>query len=169
MMRSVNDCAYYSRPTRTIAWRNRLLAFFGAATMGLLAPTGCVVAPDAQGPTSESFREILWGPNHRSGCKTCDAPCDAPSDADCEKCDSPPCDSPSCEGDPECAPPCEPWRFHWPHCHLYDPEAGIFNFCIPPQCINEPPPLPPGRFFPVPVRPVFAPRQLSTYAPPNGM
>jgi hypothetical protein len=56
-----------------------------------------------------------------------------------------------------------------PKCHFYDPEAGIFNFCIPPQCINEPPPLPPGRFFPVPVRPAFAPRQLSTYAPPYAM
>lgn len=41
---------------------------------------------------------------------------------------------------------------------MYDPEAGIFNFCVPPQCLNPPPPLPPGRFFPVPVQPAFAQR-----------
>jgi hypothetical protein len=159
MMRSVNDCAHHVRSDRPVAWRNRLLAFFGAAVVGLLAPAGCVVAPDAQGPTSESFREILWGPNQGS-CRACDPPCGAACDE---------CDSPACEGSPECAPPCKRRWLHWPHCHLYDPEAGIFNFCIPPQCINEPPPLPPGRFFPVPVRPAFAPRQLSTYAPPNAM
>ena len=160
MMRCVNDCAHHSWPTRSNAWRNRLLAFFGAALVGLLAPTGCVVAPDTQGPTSESLREILRGPQHHSGCATCIAPSDAPSEA---------CDGPPCEGGPECAPPCKPRRWHLPNCRLYDPEAGIFNFCIPPQCINEPPPLPPGRFFPVPVRPAFAPRQLPTYAPPYAM
>jgi hypothetical protein len=47
--------------------------------------------------------------------------------------------------------------------HLYDPEAGIFNFCVPAQCLNPPPPLPPGRFFPVPVQPVFTQRGDAGY------
>ena len=58
----------------------------------------------------------------------------------------------------ECRPPRSSLACHLPKCHLYEPEAGIFNFCIPPQCINRPPPLPPGRFFPVPVPPAFAQR-----------
>ena len=41
---------------------------------------------------------------------------------------------------------------------LYDPEAGIFNFCTPPIALMATPPPPPGRFFPVPVRPVFSPQ-----------
>jgi hypothetical protein len=52
---------------------------------------------------------------------------------------------------------------HLPRFHLYEPEAGIFNFCIPPQCINPPPPLPPGRFFPVPAQPAFAERTEPSY------
>ena len=109
---------------------------------------------------SDSLRGILGGPNHPGGCETCATPCGAA----CDECGSPPC-----EDGPECSPPCEHRRWHLPKCRFYDPEAGIFNFCIPPQCINEPPPLPPGRFFPVPVRPAFAPRQLSTDAPPYAM
>jgi hypothetical protein len=36
--------------------------------------------------------------------------------------------------------------------------GGVFNFGLPPACISGPPPMPPGRFFPVPTRPAFCPR-----------
>ena len=138
---------------------SRLLAFFGAAIVGLSAPTGCVVAPNGLEPTSESIRGILWGPCHGGEHGHCKAPCGAAGGEStaCDECDCPPGESSPCDGGSECEPACERRpKCHLPHCHLYDPEAGIFNFCIPPQCINEPPPLPPGRFFPVPVRPAFA-------------
>jgi len=117
------------------------------------------MAPEGLEPNSESIQGELWGPNQGGECGAREAQCAAACDeiAACDECDCPPCD----DG--------HRTKCHRPSCHLYNPEAGIFNFCVPPQCINEPPPLPPGRFFPVPVRPAFAPRQLSTYAPPYAM
>ena len=52
---------------------------------------------------------------------------------------------------------------------LYEPEAGIFNFCTPPIALMATPPPPPGRFFPVPVRPVFSPQPVAYgYGNANG-
>jgi hypothetical protein len=64
----------------------------------------------------------------------------------------------TCEGGP-----CRGLRRRW-----YEPEAGIFNFCIPPGVIGPPPPPPPGRFHPVPSRPVFAPRPSMALVLPGG-
>jgi hypothetical protein len=153
MMRSVTDCAPSSR---NAFWRARVLAFLGAALVGLVAPSGCVVVPGGGYPSRESVEGLLFGPD-RDGKRVCrEASCGAPSE-DCEP------DSALAECEPvECPPRRKPWH-HLPKLHLYEPEAGIFNFCIPPQCINPPSPLPPGRFFPVPVQPAFAQREESGY------
>jgi hypothetical protein len=159
MMRSVMDCA----PTTRIArWRPRVLAFLGAALVGIVAPTGCVVAPSGGCCNRSSLDRFFSG--SACGCEFCstEASCGAPSgDLPCESCPSecpPQCPAPGETA--ECRPPRKRiWHhLHLPKCHLYEPEAGIFNFCIPPQCINPPSPLPPGRFFPVPTRPAFAQR-----------
>lgn len=156
MMRSVTDCA---PPSWTALWRARVLAFLGAALVGLVAPSGCVMGPEGGFPSRESVEGILLGPDRGGdrGCyeASCGVPCDDEPDTAC---------SAEC-GSRQCAPP-HPRRKLWHHLpklHLYEPEAGIFNFCIPPQCINPPSPLPPGRFFPVPVQPAFAPRLESGY------
>jgi hypothetical protein len=80
-----------------------------------------------------------------------------------ESCDEPSCGCPSgegCECGPEscAAPHCHDGKCKLPGCGLYEPEAGIFNFCTPPIALAGMPPPPPGRFFPVPVRPVFSPQ-----------
>jgi hypothetical protein len=155
MMHCVKYCA---PPTRTALWRTRVLAFLGTALVGLVVPAGCVVVPEGGSPSRASIQEFFCGPNHGCPCDGEEATCGAPSS------DSPPA---SCTAEctpPDCGPTHRKWWDHLPKCHLYDPEAGIFNFCIPPQCLNPPPPLPPGRFFPVPVRPAFAERGESDYS-----
>jgi hypothetical protein len=140
-----------------------VLAFAGAALFGLIVPTGCVVVPEGGFPMRDSMHEFFLGSGGscRCGrCQECEATCGLPS-GDCAPaleapapCETPaPCDTAACEPRPKF------WhRLHFHRLHLYDPEAGIFNFCVPPQCLNPPPPLPPGRFFPVPVQPVFSQR-----------
>jgi hypothetical protein len=138
-----------------------VLAFLGAALVGLVAPSGCVMGPEGGYPSRESIEGILFGPDGGCECGACEASCGAP-------CDDRACEPCAADGEHvECPPHRKPWH-HWLKLHLYEPEAGIFNFCIPPQCINPPPPLPPGRFFPVPVRPAFAPRADSGYGLLNG-
>ena len=153
-------CAH---PSRTRCWGPRLLAFVGAAIVGLVAPSGCVVAPEGSPLTRESLETILWGPD--DGC-TCDL-CAAADQAQCDEGEPAACEEPRRQAALA--------RLHSlrEHCHLplsdyYDPEAGIFNFCVPSGCIQPPPPLPPGRFFPVPARPVFAPQPTPAYALPPG-
>ena len=124
------------------------------------------MGPDGGYPNREAIEGILFGPDHdrpdHDVCE-CGASCDDLAHDSCVA-DGP--DGP--DGEPaECPPPRQRW-LHWPKLHLYEPEAGIFNFCIPPQFINPPPPLPPGRFFPVPVRPAFAQREDSGYGLLNG-
>jgi hypothetical protein len=141
-----------------------VLAFLGAALVGLVAPSGCVMGPEGGSRSLESVEGILFGPDSGSASGCCEPSCGAPSD----ECLDTACDH-ECEG-VACAPP-HPRRKLWHHLpkpHLYEPEAGIFNFCIPPQCINPPSPLPPGRFFPVPVQPPFASRPESSYGLLNG-
>lgn len=163
MMRSVKDCA----PPKPIdLWRARVLAFLGAALVGFVVPTGCAIGPEGRPyPSRESIEGVLFGNDRCCGCPRCEASCGAPSE-DCapEACAAAPV---ACET-AECPPPHRKFWHHLPKCHLYEPEAGIFNFCIPPQCINPPPPLPPGRFFPVPVRPAFAQRGDDGYSLLNG-
>jgi hypothetical protein len=153
MMRSVMDCA----PSKPIAlWRARVIAFLGAALVGFVVPSGCAIGPEGRPyPSRASVEGFLFGPDGccRCGrCERCEASCGAPS----EECAPEVC-AETCEV-AECPPSHRKFWHHLPKCHLYEPEAGIFNFCIPPQCINPPSPLPPGRFFPVPVRPAFAQR-----------
>jgi hypothetical protein len=165
MIRSVKDCA---PPTPIALWRARVLAFLGAALVGLVVPTGCVVVPEGGYPTRESVQEFFLGSGRACGCGRCgdgEASCGLPSDdcatevdtvAPCET--ATPCEAAACPPG-ECEPRPKFWhRLHFHRLHFYDPEAGIFNFCVPPQCLNPPPPLPPGRFFPVPVQPVFTQR-----------
>lgn len=142
-----------------------MLAFTGAALVGLVVPSGCVVVPEGGYPTRESVKEFFLGNGTGCGCShcgECEAGCGLPSgECAAEVPIAPPCDAVACEA--PCAAPCEEkpkfWhRLHLHRLHCYDPEAGIFNFCVPPQCLNPPPPLPPGRFFPVPVQPAFAQR-----------
>jgi hypothetical protein len=136
-----------------------VLAFLSAALVGLVVPSGCVMGPEGGYPSRESVEGILFGPDRRD-----DGSCsDAMYGTDGDECA---CDTCRSESEQAKCPPPRERRKLWerlPKLHLYDPEAGIFNFCIPPQCINPPAPLPPGRFFPVPVRPAFAPRQESSY------
>jgi hypothetical protein len=129
-----------------------MLAFVGCAAVGLCVPTGCVVSTNGPLPTRHAIENFFCS---RCGCEYAGEPsCGAPSD--CPNC-GPEFDAATC-------PPThchkKPWH-HLPKCKLYDPEAGIFNFCMPPACIHPPPPLPPGRFFPVPVQPAFAPHPYS--------
>lgn len=157
MMRCVMDCA----PTKPIAlWRARVLAFLGAALVGFVVPTGCAIGPEGRPyPSRESVEGFLFGSGGCCPCGRCEASCGAPS----EDCAPPPASTPeNCES-AACPPPHRKFWHHLPKFHLYEPEAGIFNFCIPPQCINPPAPLPPGRFFPVPVRPAFAQRGEDGY------
>jgi hypothetical protein len=154
-MRSVKDCA---PPSRSALWRARLLAFLGAALVGLVAPIGCVMGPEGRSyPSRESVEGFFLGPDDRGLCGAPEASCGAP----CEDGGPESCDAPCAPA--ECPPPRRKLLHHLPKFHLYEPEAGIFNFCIPPQCINPPSPLPPGRFFPVPVQPPFAQRAESSY------
>lgn len=165
MMRSVTDCA---PPSWTALWRARVLAFLGAALVGLVVPSGCVMGPEGGFPSRESVEGILFGPDNGCTSDCCEASSEASCGAPSDDCFDTAC-SPECESG-ACAPP-HPRRKLWHHLpklHLYEPEAGIFNFCIPPQCINPPSPLPPGRFFPVPVQPAFASRQESSYGLLNG-
>ena len=131
-----------------------MLAFLGAALVGLVAPSGCVMSPEGGYSSREAIEGILFGPDDfgpNGGCE-CGASCDDLAHDSC-----------AADGEHvECPPRRKLWQ-RLPKLHLYEPEAGIFNFCIPPQCINPPSPLPPGRFFPVPVRPAFAPRADSGY------
>jgi hypothetical protein len=162
-MRYVKHCA---PPTPIVLWRARVLAFLGAALVGLMVPTGCVVGPHGGVPTPAAMQEYFLGPDGvrcNRHCDRCEATCGAPCD-DCVSeieapCETPvPCETAACEPRPKL------WhRLHFHRLHCYDPEAGIFNFCIPPQCLNPPPPLPPGRFFPVPVRPAFSQRGDAGY------
>jgi hypothetical protein len=161
MMRFVKHCAPSSRMT---LWRARVLAFLAAALAGLVVPSGCVVVPEGGYPDRASIECFFCGPKHGCPCGEAETSCGAPSDecgpASCPIACQAECTS-ECPAEctrAECRPPRRKLWEHLPKCHLYDPEAGIFNFCIPPQCINPPPPLPPGRFFPVPSRPAFAQR-----------
>jgi hypothetical protein len=175
MIRSVKDCA---PPTPIALWRARVLAFLGAALVGLVVPTGCVVVPEGGYPTHESMQEFFLGSGRTCGCgrcANCEASCGLPA-ADCvtevaaaaAPCDTAPYEAPALETAACATAECEPrpkfWhRLHFHRLHLSDPEAGIFNFCVPPQCLNPLPPLPPGRFFPVPVQPVFTQRGDAGY------
>lgn len=158
-------------PTPIAFWRARLLAFVGAALFGLVVPGGCIVVPEGGYPTRESIKDFFVGCDGPCRCGQCgpdEVSCGLPSD-DCAAAepDEPPYDTAS-SAVAACEPPCEEkpklWhRLHLHRLHWYDPEAGIFNFCVPPQCLNPPPPLPPGRFFPVPVQPAFAQRADGGY------
>jgi hypothetical protein len=126
--------------------------------VGFVAPAGCAIGPEGRPyPSRESVEGFFLGPGDDCHGGAIEASCGTPSDdcppdacaANCEPC--------------ACRPPRKKFWHHLPKCHLYEPEAGIFNFCIPPQCINPPSPLPPGRFFPVPVQPAFAQRADSGY------
>ena len=156
-----------------------MLAFLGAALVGLVVPTGCVVVPEGERPMRESIKEFFVGCDGpcrcgRCGpgggnecCSECEASCGLPMTEGATEFALPaPCEVPAAASAAPCDGVCEErpklWhRLHFHHfhrLHFYDPEAGIFNFCVPPQCLNPPPPLPPGRFFPVPVQPAFAQR-----------
>lgn len=87
------------------------------------------------------------------GCSAhCGGECACPSG---DECGEVPCEQ-------DCCPPHK--RSILSCHHYYDPEAGIFNFCTPPAKLGALPPPPPGRFFPVPVRPVFSPQPYPAYA-----
>lgn len=158
----MKDCA---PTTPAHFWRARLLAFLGAALVGLVVPSGCVVVPDGGYPTRESMKEFFLGSGTGCGCDqvgNCEATCGLPSGDCAAQVAAAPSDAAACGASCEAKP--KFWHhLHLHHLHLYDPEAGIFNFCVPPQCLNPPPPLPPGRFFPVPVQPAFAQRADSGY------
>jgi len=147
-------------------WRSRLLAFFGAAAVGLIAPTGCIMGPKDFAPSRESIDAILWGPGEGCTCGRCSTQCGAACDEEIAAACEPPCEEADCPSPAASNGWCHQ---RLPKCHLYEPEAGIFNFCVPPACIHDPPPLPPGRFFPVPVRPVFSPQPTPSYALPPAM
>lgn len=149
MNRSVKHCA---PPVWIAPWRYRALAFLGAAFAGLFAPAGCVIGPGGSHPSRGAIENMLTGTDRICNCAACEASCGAPyDDCDLSNCDSE--DPAACLTQ---ASRKKPWH-HLPKFRLYEPEAGIFNFCMPPSYIHPPPPLPPGRFFPVPVRPAFAP------------
>lgn len=155
-----------------------MLAFLGAALVGLVVPTGCIVAPEGGQPMRESIKDFFvgcegpcrcgrCGPGSNECCSECEANCGVPMTACAtEVAVTPTWEVPAAASEAPCDAACEEkpklWhRLHFHHLHrlhFYDPEAGIFNFCVPPQCLNPPPPLPPGRFFPVPVQPAFAQR-----------
>lgn len=143
-----------------------MIAFLGAALVGLMIPTGCVVGPNGGVPTPATMQEYFLGPDGvrcNRHCEYYEASCGAPSSDGTIQSDVP-CNEPDACEQVACEPRPRLWhRLHLHRLHCYDPEAGIFNFCIPPQCINPPPPLPPGRFFPVPVQPAFAQRGDAGY------
>jgi hypothetical protein len=155
---------YCAHSFRSLAWLNRLLAFFGAAAVGLIAPTGCIMGPEGFAPSRASIDAILWGPEETCTCGRGQVPCGSACEEENPMASESPCQEAACP------PPAKShgWLHRFSKCHLYEPEAGIFNFCVPPACIQEPPPLPPGRFFPVPVRPVFSPQPAPGYALPSG-
>lgn len=142
-----------------------MLAFVVCAIVGLSVPTGCVMSPAGSLPGRHSIENFFHGGG--CCCGHCDEPtCEAPYECDCppSDCQAGDCQACSAEFDAATCPPhCHKKKLwhHLPKCKMYDPEAGIFNFCMPPACIHPPPPLPPGRFFPVPVRPAFAPQPTS--------
>lgn len=167
----MKDCA---PPNTTAFWRARLLAFLGAAFVGLVVPTGCIVVPEGGYPTRKSVKEFFVGCDGPCRCGSCgpgEATCGLPSN-ECaatvtveplRDTAAPDATAAAAACEAPCEATCEQKPRFWHHLHLhrlhmYDPEAGIFNFCVPPQCLNPPPPLPPGRFFPVPVQPAFAQR-----------
>jgi len=118
----------------------------------LAASSGCALHPPGWFPSGDAMS---------CGCGEA-VPCD-----DCGECCDDGCgdactDEVACQRDASHGPKCR-----CPRCHLYSPEAGIFNFCMPPASLAALPPPPPGRFFPVPVRPVFAPRPSPAPPPPG--
>ena len=125
----------------------RYLAYW-APLMLAVATCGCVALPHGIGGAP-------CGPNCGEACENCPP-------EHCETC--PTCGS--CPGNGVVGT-----LFGWSYsvCHVPSLCVGcVANFCGPPSCVGPPDVLPPGRFFPVPTQPAFAPRNESQFGPPEG-
>jgi hypothetical protein len=153
--------------------------------------TGCITGQDGRLLGAASFNSLVSGLSHSNSCgchrdehgAPCGS-CGAPSwthDRD-TTCDSGRCGPGDGEiisqsdwehgafdsefGGVEGTYGCDESRSVSARRRWYEPEAGIFNFCVPPAAIGAPAPPPPGRFHPVPTRPVFSPRPTAVVAMP---
>lgn len=185
----MSDCAY---STAALARKRLRLVLLSAAWITSVASCGCVFGPHGRPIGAGACDALGHLVDHGVPCGNCNchqcqhgACCDtclaAPACSCNQQCNvedgtwfadeagcgvpcSSACNDGSCTG-AGCVHPMCP-RFLT--CDWYEPEAGIFNFCMPPASIGAPPPPPPGRFFPVPTRPAFAPRNATVVAEPSG-
>jgi hypothetical protein len=168
-----------STPPATIRQFQRLLWLL--AILPLPMSAGCIVYPDGrpvgEGAANELGRVLGVGPSAspQCGCHSCgDASDIDPVVADeswvaadeITHGDALPCR----DGDPSCLGSCaasgDLSQGHSPKCASLqsvgrlprDAFASTANFCIAPAGAAPPDLPPPGRFHPVPTRPVFAPR-----------
>jgi hypothetical protein len=140
------------------------LALRGAAIVCALASSGCVIGPEGWSAGANSMDGLMCAHDRPCQCHHGrQHPGDSCGDACIEDGDS--CDSEWSGGpsSPRLRTLIDGLRSR---CHWYEPEAGIFNFCVPPASLGELPPPPPGRFFPVPTRPVFIPQEAEAVALP---
>jgi hypothetical protein len=158
--RSIAVTARSNRSTATAA-RSAWIGIRAAFVLGFIMSAGCILGRDGRPLGDGSMNPLMAG-----GCAEepgCGASC-------CSEVGGPPCSEGSgyCENCPGscrggnysvCAYACAPC-YAVGHC-----VGSVFNFCLPPACITGPPPLPPGRFFPVPTRPAFCPRGTSDGPP----
>lgn len=165
--------AVRAHKSSTIAARFRQLALVGATLVGLLGSGGCAIGPRnwltprhaIDGLMCDHGSQCGCGRGHHGPrCHECGDTCGCSEDDSVHCGDA--CEDAGWEPKRAEEEPLAPLtitipRFRIPHRKWYEPEAGIFNFCVPPAVIAELPPPPPGRFFPVPARPVFAPQPAS--------
>jgi hypothetical protein len=149
-----------------------------------IVSSGCITGPDGRLLGTHSLGMLVDGDNgcdccqhhHGAGCQACDEsawPADGSADSHEEWYASEagdglaPLPLDACAGG-TCGSTCDDGSSGRPRRRWYEPEAGIFNFCVPPGVIGAPPPPPPGRFHPVPTRPVFTPRPSLALSVPYG-
>ena len=123
--------------------------------------SGCITGPDGRPLGAGSFDAVVDGLDDRYASEGGQFEPLALDDYAAGACGS------TCD-DGECPSACDDRQGLSRRRRFYEPEAGIFNFCVPPATIGPPAPPPPGRFHPVPTRPVFSPRPSLALAVPLG-
>jgi hypothetical protein len=133
-----------------------------AIVVGSLAATGCVIGPEGWTGGANSMDDLTCVHDRPCACQHgCQHPGESCGDVCIDEGDSCQTQWNGPTHSPRLAFLIDRVRAR---CHWYEPEAGIFNFCVPPASLGELPPPPPGRFFPVPARPVFAPQGADVVA-----
>lgn len=133
----MQDCHCHAS-NHTVDQRSRSAGWAALVAAAALLATGCLCAPDGRMLGAATFDRWV-GQLHGQACG-CGS--NAP---DCTACGSCPddCHHPGCNG---------------PFDRLCADDFNLLNLCAPAAAPGPPTPPPPGRFFPVPTRPVFAPR-----------